>query len=512
MPAERLSMRKTREILRLRLGLGLSLRDTARSVNVSSSTVNDCVVRAREAGLGWPLADDLDDAGLEAKLYPVDTKTRLRPLPDLKRMHAEMRKKGVTLELLWREYREAHPDGYGYSRFCDLYRDFCGELDVVMRQTHRPGEKLFVDFAGPTLPITDQSTGEIREAAIFVAALGASSFTYAEALVSQELRHWLDAHVHTFEFLGGVPQVLVPDNLKAAVTKPSFYDPDINPSYQDLADYYGAVVIPARVRKPRDKSKVENAVLQVERWVLAPLRHQRFFHLHEANKAIRERLLWLNDRPLSKLDATRRSLFEQLDRPALTPLPEKRFEIPEWRMSVAVHIDYHVEFDGHYYSVSYSLVHKRVDVRGTASTVECFYQGQRIASHPRSYVRGKHTTIDEHRPKAHRHFASWTPERLVRWASTVGPETADTVAIVMRNRKHPEQGFRTALGIIRLADRYGKERVERACERARLLHSPSYRTISSMLKTGFDAEPLPSVSEAALSLDHENVRGPDYYN
>lgn len=511
MPAERLSMRKTREILRLRLGLGLSLRDVGQSVRVSSSTVSECVARAAIAGLGWPLPDDLDDEALEARLYPPPTGQRTHPMPDFQSMHKELRRKGVTLELLWQEYRAAHADGYGYSRFCDLYREFCADLEPVMRQTHQPGEKLFVDFAGVTMPIIDPATGEVREAQVFVAAMGASSFTYAEVVPSQELWHWLNAHINAFEFMGGAPHVLVPDNLKSAVTKASFYDPDINPSYQDLAEHYGCVVIPARVRKPRDKAKVENAVQQVERWVLAPLRNQKFFSFVEANRAVRERLEWLNSRTLSKLDATRRSLFEQLDKPELKPLPIKRFEIPEWRVNAGVNIDYHVEFDGHYYSVPYTLVNKHVDVRATATTVELLHKRVRIASHPRSYVKGKHSTIDDHRPRTHRQFASWTPSRLIRWANTVGPETARAVEAVMQNRRHPELGFRTGLGIIRLADRYGKERVECACERARQLESLSYRTINSLLKTGLDQQPLQRPSSSP-SLDHENVRGPNYYN
>jgi transposase len=512
MPAPRLSMRKTREILRLRLGLGLPLRQVAQSCGCSSSTVSDCVGRAVVAGLGWPLPDELDDAALERKLYPGDSSERNKPLPDFKHVHRELRRKGVTLELLWQEYRALHAEGYGYSRFCELYRDFVAGLDLVMRQFHRPGEKLFVDFAGMTLPIIDAASGEVHEAAIFVAALGASSLTYAEALHSQELRCWLQAHVNTFEFLGGVTRVTVPDNLKAGVTKPCFYDPDINRAYLDLAEHYGTVIIPARVRKPRDKAKVENAVQQVERWVLAPLRNQRFFGLSEANAAIRERLTWLNDRPLSKLESTRRALFLELDKPALLPLPSKRFELPIWKVNVGVNIDYHVEFDKHYYSVPYALVRKRVDMRATDTTVECFHGGQRVASHMRSFMRGRYSTSPEHRSKTHRHFAEWSPSRLIRWASTVGPGTADAVRVVMETKRHPEQGFRSALGIIRLADRYGKERVERACLRAATLRALSYRTIHSLLKTGFDqALPQPTTSTMPLP-EHDNVRGPDYYN
>jgi transposase len=511
MPAPRLSMRKTREILRLRLGLGLSLREVARSCDVSSSTVSDCIGRAAVAGLGWPLPAELDDAGLEAKLYPADSSNRNKATPDFQHVHRELRRKGVTLELLWQEYRALHPEGYGYSRFCDLYRDFSKSLDVVMRQSHAPGEKLFVDFAGMKLAITDPQTGEVHDAEVFVAAMGASSFTYAEALPSQELRHWLSAHVHAFEYLGGVPRVTVPDNLKAGVTKPSFYDPEINRSYQDLAEFYGTVVIPTRVRKPRDKSKVENAVQQVERWVLAPLRNQRFFSFSEANREMLERLAWLNNRPLSKLDGTRRMLFEQLDKPALGALPAKRFELPEWKSNVGVNIDYHIEFDRHYYSVPYALVRKRVDVRATDLTIECFHQGQRVASHPRSFVAGKHSTLPEHRPRAHRHFAEWSPSRLIRWASTVGPGTADVVRFIIENKRHPEQGYRSALGVIRLAGRYGKERVEQASLRAAALHSMSYATIHSLLKTGLERQPMATTPSTPLP-EHDNVRGPDYYN
>jgi len=511
MPAPRLSMRKTREILRLRWELGLSLREAARSCDVSPSTVSDCLGRATVAGLSWPLPSDLDDTTLEAKLYPADSSERNKAAPDLKHVHRELRRKGVTLELLWQEYRALHPEGYGYSRFCDLYRDFRKGLDVVMRQSHTPGEKLFVDFAGMTLPIVNAQTGEVHEAEVFVAAMGASSFTYAEALHSQELRCWLSAHVNTFEFLGGVPRVTVPDNLKAGVTKPSFYDPEINRSYQDLAEYYGTVVIPTRVRKPRDKAKVENAVQQIERWVLAPLRNQRFFSIAEANREIRERLNWLNDRPLTKLDCTRRQLFEQLDKPALAALPSKRFELPIWKCNVGVNIDYHIEFERHYYSVPYVLVRKRVDVRATDTTIECFHQGQRVAAHARSFVVGRYTTLPEHRPRAHRHFAEWSPSRLIRWATAVGPGTADVVRFILENKKHPEQGYRSALGVIRLAGRYGKERVECASLRAAELHSMSYRTIHSLLKSGLERKPLTKPASAALP-DHENVRGADYYN
>ncbi len=361
MPAARLSMRTTREILRLRWGQGRSLRAVAQSCGIGATTVHDIMVRATAAGLTWPLPAELDDAALEARLYPPTPVAQERALPDFAALYRELKRRGVTLALLWQEYRQVHPDdGYGYSRFCDLYRDWRAQLDVVMRQEHRAGEKLFVDWAGMTLGITDRTTGVVQPHPVFVAALGASSFSYAEVCVSQALPVWIQAHIHTYEYMEGVAAVTVPDNTKTGVTRPDYYEPDLNRTYAELAAHYGTTIIPTRVRRPRDKAKVENAVLQVERWVLAPLRDQRFFSLAEANAAIRARLAWLNDRPLSRLDGTRRSLWRELDGPALQPLPAQRFEIPEWKVNVGVNIDDHVEFGGHYYSVPHPLSRRRV--------------------------------------------------------------------------------------------------------------------------------------------------------
>lgn len=513
MPGTRLSMRKTREILRLRWALGLPARQVARSVRCSSSTVSDCVARAQVAGLRWPLPDELDDERLEALLYGRSSAPRARPLPQWATIHKELRRKGVTLRLLWQEYRAQHPDeGLEYSAFCERYRRWRADLDVVMRQNHQAGDKLFVDYAGMKILITDPFTGEVTEAAVFVAALGASSFTYAEAVEGEDLRSWIMAHIRCLEFLGGVPRASVPDNLKSGVTKPCFYDPDINPSYGDLAEHYGMAILPARVRRPRDKAKAENAVLQVERWVLAPLRNQRFFSLQEANEAIRERLNALNDKPLSKIGESRRQLFEQLDRPALAPLPSKRFELAERKLNATVNIDYHVEYDGHYYSVPVALTRKKVDVRATATTVEIFHKGKRVASHLRSFQRGRHTTIPEHRPRTHREYAEWTPSRMLRWASTIGPNAAVVVQEIMNRKRHPEQGFRASLGVIRLGKRFGNDRLERACLRALTLRSPSYKTVQSILKTGLECGPLPAATTHTLPAEHSNVRGADYYN
>jgi len=513
MPAHKLPMRRTREILRLRLGLGQSIRRAATSCHVSVSTVVDVEARARAAGIDWVQAAIMDEAELEARLYVRGPRPADHDLPDFAHVHREMKRRGVTLELLWLEYKQDRGErAYSYSRYCELYSQWRGTLDVVMRQSHRAGEKLFVDWAGMTLPITNPNTGEITDASVFVAALGASSFTYAEVFPDQTSRSWILAHIRAFEFLGGVSEVLVPDNLKTGVTKADFFEPSLHQAYLELANYYGTTILPARVAKPRDKSKVENAVQQVERWVLAPLRNHTFFSVAEANAAVAERLAWLNDRPLSRMDGTRRSLFQELDRPALRPLPAKRMEACEWKVGAGVGIDYHIEFDKHFYSVPYQLVQKRVDVRATLMTVEVLHKGVRVASHRRSTRRGAYTTDPAHRPKAHQRYLEWSPERIMRWAETVGEQTCALVEHVMRTKPHPEQGFRSCLGVISLARRYGNERVEAACHRARRIGAPSYTSVKSILAAGLDSRPLPEPEQVSLGLEHENVRGPDYYH
>jgi len=512
----RMSMRKAREILRLKWGLELSNRDAARSCRVSPATVTDCLSRAKAAGLSWPLPENVGDEALEANLYPHDATPKSRALPDFQRVFREMAKRGVTLQLLWQEYKLDHPDdGYQYSQFTVLYQEWAKQLDVVMHQHHRAGEKLFVDYAGQTIAVINPNTGKVSEQPVFVAALGASSYTFARACEGQDLRSFIDAHVHTYAYIGGVTEVTVPDNLKAGVTKPCFYDPEINPTYQEMAEHYGTVIIPARVRKPRDKAKVENAVQQVERWVLAPLRNQQFFSVAEANRAILERLDWLNNRPFQKLDGSRRSLFEELDKPALKPLPTTPYEMAEWKTNVAVNIDYHVEFDAHYYSVPYVLVGKRVDIRATRRIVECFCKGRRIASHVRGAKRHGYSTNDEHRPKSHQRYAQWPPSRLVHWGASIGPATGAVITQVLASKPHPEQGYRSALGVLRLGKVYGKERLEKACARAQAIGSSSYQSIKSILKTGFDLQPpelAPQTKPEQLILTHENIRGPNYYH
>jgi len=512
MPKVRTSMRKIREVLRLSKVLGLSQRQVARSVRLGQSTVWDHLVRFRVSGLSWEQVEALDDEALEQRLFPSEqvSTERRRSVPDWSQIHQELKHKGVTLSLLWQEYRELDPDGYGYSRFCDLYRAWKTKLDVSLRQDYVGGEKLFVDYAGETVAVVEARSGEQRSAQIFVAVLGASNYTYAEATWSQDLRDWISSHVHAFEAIEGVVELVVPDNLKTGVTKPNWYEPDVNQTYTEMAEHYGVAVLPTRVRRPRDKAKVESGVLQVERWILARLRHQRFFSLRELNASIRALLVELNARPLKVLGVSRRQLYERLDRPALRPLPENRYEFGEWK-KVRVAPDYHVELFGHYYSVPYQLVREPLDLRFTDRTVEVFRRGKRVAGHRRSRTRGRHTTLREHMPKAHQAYLDWTPTRLVRWAQKTGPATARLVEEILQTRPHPQQGFRSCLGVMRLGKSYGDERLEAACRRSLKLQSYSYQSVKSILKNGLDQQPLAESDTQSAVIEHDNVRGAEYY-
>ena len=512
MPAKRLSMRKVKEVLRLCWGQGLSKRQVARSCGLSRPAVDGYLRRAEAAGLHWPLPDTLDDGALERLLFPCAPAlpATARAVPDWSAVHRELKRPGVTLQLLWHEYRQTHPQGYQYTWFCQRYRAWVGQLDPVMRQVHRAGEKLFVDYAGMRAEVIDPATGAVREAQVFVAVLGASNYTYAEATWTQGLADWIGAHVRCFTYFGGVPAVVVPDNLRAGVAKAHRYEPDINPTYQDLATHYGVAIIPARVRRPRDKAKAEVGVQVVERWILAALRHRQCFSLAELNRAIRALLETLNHRPFKKLPGTRHALFEQLDKPALRALPVEAYEYAEWKQA-RVHIDYHVDVHGHYYSVPHTLIKKQVDVRITANTIECFYHGQRSASHRRSHHKGRHTTVSAHMPEAHRQAGEWSPQRLERWAARIGTATAQLTRHLLTARKHPQQAYRSCLGILRLGKTYGNDRLEAACQRALTLGSHSYKSIESILRHGLDSQPLDSQTEATLPDDHDNIRGPSYY-
>lgn len=506
-------MRKIKEVLRLKWKHGCSNRQVARSCNISRSTVRDYVRRAETAGLSWPIDPELDDASVEGLLFPVQATAppSHRQMPPMEYLFRELKKKGVTLQLLWYEYKQENPDGYQYSQFCHLYRQWVKKLDVTLRQQHRAGEKLFLDYAGQSVPIIDRATGEIHEAQVFIAALGASNYTFAEATLAQDLPSWIRSHVHAFEFFGGVAHILVPDNLKAGVTNPCRYEPDINPTYQELAEHYGTTVIPARPGKPRDKAKVESAVLVAERWILAALRNHTFFSLAELNKAIREKLTELNNRRFQKLNSTRKKLYETIDKPALKPLPAHRYEYAQWKKA-RVNIDYHVQVDRHYYSVPYQLVREQVDVRLTATTLEVLFKNRRVAAHKRSYVPGGFTTLKEHMPKSHQKYLQWTPSRIIKWAGKTGPNTEKLVTRILENRPHPEQGFRSALGIVRLGKHYTPERVEKASIRALGIGACSYKSVKSILKNGLDRQPLLfEHPQEAQSPSHHNIRGKHYY-
>jgi transposase len=506
----RLSMRRIKEVLRLYFEQGRAKRQIAQSIGVSPTTVGDYIQRAQVAGIGYPLPEGMDDEALNRCLFPPPPAVTLRrPEPDWPAVYAAMSKKGMTLILAWQEYKSLHPEGYQLSWFCEAYRRYVGRLGISLRQSH-PAGRCFVDYAGQSVPVIDPASGEIRAAQIFVGVLGASNYTYAEATWSQQLPDWIGSHVRMFAFYGGVPEVLVPDNLKSGVRHACFYDPELNPTYREFAAYHGITVLPARPGKPRDKAKVEGAVLIVERWILARLRNRRFFSLSELNEAIGVLLKELNERAFKKLPGNRRELFVATDQPALGPLPVVPYEFAQWKLA-RVNIDCHIEVDGHYYSVPYRHLRQQVEVRLTGNVVEVFAKGKRIASHGRSFAKGRHTTVAGHLPPQHQKYLDWSPQRLSHWAAKIGASTQALIETILTTREHPQQGYRACLGILRLAKAYGDDRLEAACRRALAVNATSYRSLESMLKTGMDSKPLPApAAQAPLPL-HENVRGPDYY-
>ena len=511
MATERLPMRKIREILRHKWVSGRSHREVAAALRISVGAVSAVERRAREAGLDAASVEALDDAALETRLYGATAAERRRVLPDPVFIHTERKKPGVTLELLHQEYLERHPDGYRYTQFCEHYRRWLKDRRLSMRQVHHAGEKLFVDYAGKKPSVTDPATGEVREAELFVAVLGASNFTFVEATASQQIADWIGSHVRALEFLGGVPRAIVPDQLKTGVTRACRYEPELQRSYEELARHYGTVILPARPATPKDKAKAEVGVQIAERWILARLRDEVFFSLAALNQRILELLGELNGRAMRHYRTSRRALFEELDRPALKPLPAARYEHALWKF-VRPGLDYHVEFDHHFYSVPFTLRHEQLDLRATSSTIEIFRKGERVASHLRSSRRGRHTTVPEHMPRSHQAHLEWSPERIARWAHTIGPDTRALVEAIFADRPHPEQGYRSCLGILRLAKRYGDTRLEVASGRALAARARSYRHVESILKNGLDRLPAPDPGRRdGTPVVHVNLRGRDYY-
>ena len=505
-------MRNTKEILRQKWLLGRPHRAICASVGVSVGAVSLALARASAAKLTWDAVDALDDAALEALLYPSVVAAAARPEPDCTWIHRERHRVGVTLELLHHEYLEKSPGGLRYTSFCDRYREWMGRRGLVMRQVHVAGDKMFVDYSGKKPRLVDLSTGEVIEVELFVAALGASNLTYAEATYTQRGADWIASHVRAFEYFGGVPGACVPDQLKSGVTRACRYEPEVQRTYEELAQHYGTTVLPARPMHPRDKAKVEVAVQIAQRWLLARIRDEVFHSLAELNARLRELLVDLNGRVMRRYGKSRRALFDAIERAALRPLPNVRFEYADWGKA-RVNIDYHVAIDGHLYSVPYQLAHthEEVEVRLTADLVEIQHRRVRIAAHRRSSVRGGFTTITEHMPSAHRAQAEWTPSRIVAWAGKVGTATRELCEAILADRPHPEQGFRSCLGILRLGKRYGDVRLEAACSRALGVRARSYRHVESILKNGLDRVVATS-EQTSLPLTHENVRGRDYYH
>ncbi|MBM4448875.1 MAG: IS21 family transposase [Chloroflexi bacterium] len=514
MANRRLPMRKIKEVLRLKYECGLSAREIACSCSIARSTVADYLMKAQAAGLTWPQASTLTDTQIEERLFPAKPvpSSVKRPEPDYQYIYNELRKYrkfNLTLIQLWLEYKEEHPDGYQYSQFCDCYRRWKGKLDYYMRQEHRYGEKVFIDFSDG-LSIVDPLTGELTLTQLFLTVWGASNYTYAEPTLSQTLPEWIGAHRRALEYFGCVPRALVPDNLKSGVSKACKYEPELNPTYADMAEHYGCAVIPARPRKARDKAKVEVGVLIAKRWILSVLRKRTFYSLAELNDAIRECLERLNTRPMRRLGKSRRELFEAMERPNALPLPARPYEYAEW-LKARVGFNYHVDVDDHSYSVPYKLLHEKLDIRLTTTTIEAFRKGERVAAHARSYIKGGYTTLPEHMPPEHRAYAEWSPSRLINWATKTGPATAQLVEKVMAGRPYPEQAYKACMGIIHLDRHYLPERVEAAAARALKYNACSYRSMKAILAAGLDRQDeRDNGGQMGLPL-HQNIRGKEYY-
>ncbi len=530
MAAQRLTMRKIREVLRLHfVGSVRSARRISIAIGCGKTAVLDTLRRANASGLkSWDDVEAFTDVELEQLLYPSVLSFRKRrsdiALPDWKKVHEELRRRDhqITLALLWTEYKSENPSGFGYSRYAELYRLWVKKLSVVMRQIHLAGEKTFVDYCDG-LFIVDPHTGERTRTQLYVGVLGASSYTFAEATLTQQLPDWLLSHVRMYEFFGGVSPITVPDNLRSGVTLADRYEAGINRSYQELAEHYGTCIIPARAAKPKDKAKVEVAVLVAQRWILAVLRNRTFYSLKELNDAIALLLEKLNTKIMRHLKQSRKELFERLDKPALKALPAQRYEFAEWKR-YRLNIDYHINYDDHFYSAPHTLIQEELWCRAGYQIVEILYKGTRIASHVRSFNKFAYSTMPEHRPASHREHAKWTPARIIEWGSSTGPHTEALIKAVIESKPHPEQGYRSSLGIIRLVDKFGKDRLEKAAQKALLIGSPSYKTVKTMLQRNMESAPLERAQAKAPPkansengeqlefLARENVRGQDYYH
>lgn len=499
-------MRKIKDVLRLKHDAKLSHEQIAAALGISKGAVAKYAGLAAAAGIDWGAASPLSEAALEQRLLPAPAKRSDYMLPDYGRIHQELRRKGMTLMLLWEEYQAEHADAqtYRYTQFCERYHAYAKKLKRSMRQIHRAGEKLFIDFAGPTIALDGGG-----RAHIFVAAMGASNYSFACATGRETMDDWIDSTVRALHFYNGVPALIVPDNPKAMINDANRYEPRANDTVQDFAQHYNTSVLPARAYRPQDKAKVEFAVQLVERWVLARLRHQRFASVGEVDRALQPLMHRLNHKPFQKMPGCRADAFAALDAPALSPLPIQRYEIASFK-TVKAHIDYHVEIDAHRYSVPHALVGQTLDARITRHAVELLHRGQRVACHAKSDRRGGFTTVAEHMPAAHRAHLEWTPQRLIDWGNSIGIATGAIVTRLLEEHKHPEHGYRACLGLLSLSKRYGKPRLEAACTVALSIGACRYRHVRDILANNRDRAQAGAQADW-ISPDHAHVRGPGYY-
>jgi len=504
-------MRQILEVLELALARNLSANQIHRSTGVSRGKVQAYLKTAKEAGLSWEAVKDLDAALLERLFYPQESVGQDSE-PDFAGIHQQLKQKGVTRYQIWSEYKAERPDGFCYAYFTKRYKRWKRKINLVMRQEHVAGEKLFVDFAGKTVRVTDRETGDVQIAQIFVAVLGASNYTYVKALPSQDLSSWITAHVDAFRYLGGVTKYVVPDNLKSAVTKADRYNPVLNRTYRRLAQHYGFTILPARPRKPKDKSKAEAGVKLVEMWVLSCLRNREFFSLEELNTAIGELLEKLNTKPFQKLSGCRRSWFESLDAPALQKLPDNQFALEQWKTDLLVPRCYHIDIESHHYSVPCQFVDEKVDVRTTDTTVEIFHGLERIASHARNFSEGKKSTTNNHMPEAHKQWAGRSAENFLEQAGQIGNCTSAVIKAILDSKPYPQLSFDQCAGILyTMKKKYSASQLERACQHALRLKTPTYRLIKELLAVGVDNLPSQVLIELSTNIQHENIRGPEYY-
>jgi transposase len=503
-------VKSIREILRLSFSCQLSGRQISKALGLSRAAIWECLRRASAADLTWPLPDTLDETKLFELLYQQPTVQTPRTQPDCLHIFNELKRKGVTLSLLWEEYKRDNHDGYQYTKFCGIYSDWLEKTNLVMRQEHRAGHKAFSDFSGGTLNIVDPHTGVVQTAKLFVCALGATSYTYAELFFSESAEAWCTGQANALSYFGGTSEILIPDNPRAVISKACPYEPDINPDFLLLAEHFGVAVVPARVRRPKDKAVVEAAVGLATRWILARLRNMTFFSLAEANLAVKRLLEDLNNRPFKKIPGSRKSLFEAIEKAALKPLPLHRYEYAHVKYARA-NIDYHIEIDRCYYSVPFQLVRQRLEARVTAHTIEVFSKGRRVASHAKCQRPGQSSTLDQHMPQGHRHYKDWSPARITSWASRIGPGTTTFVEQLMLRKKHPELAYRASLGVIRLARLHGESRLEAACQRAIAIGAFSYKNVKLILQNNMDNLPLTEIPQQITILRHDNIRGANYF-